>query len=388
MRVCVDCRYVRERPSGVGAYVRALADRLPRLAPDARFTLWRHPLAPAPLSPAPNVDEVIAPSTPNQPLSLLLPGLFGPVDGDVFHAPHNLLPYGVRPAAVVTVHDVMWLEAPRLAEGSALLRLAREPFYRAGILSALRSARRILTVSRASADAIARARPDTRGRLVVTHLAADPHFRPPERADEARARAAALLGTDAPFFLLVGQNAPSKGHAIAVRAFAAVARASGARERLVLVQRLRAGRGLDRLARELGVRGRLSMLPAVPPADLVALLQSATALLQPSLAEGFGLPALEAMAAGCPVIASDIAPLVEVLGGAGLHVTRGEAAPLAAAMRRVAGDAALRGELRARGIERARAFSWDACAQGTLDAYREAARLGPLNSSKSMSKGA
>lgn len=374
-QITIDCRYIRERPSGVGAYVRALVDRLPALAPDLRFVLWRHPLAPAPLNAAPNVTEVRAPSNPNEPLSLLFPRLFGPTGGDVFHAPHNLLPYGVRTTAVVTVHDIMWLDEPHLAEGSAFLRLFRVPFFRSGLLNALQRARRILTVSQASADAMVRFRPELQGRVVVAHNAADARFQPPADRDAARARAAALLGTDAPYFLLVGQNAPSKGHAIALQAFAAASRPE---ERLVLIQRLRAGKGLDRLARELGVRDRLLVLPTVPMDGLLALLQSATALLQPSLAEGFGMPALEAMAAGCPVIASDIAPLVEVLGGAGVHVPRGEARPLGAAMRKVADDAALGEELRARGLERGRAFSWDTCAKTTLEVYREAARLGPL----------
>jgi glycosyltransferase involved in cell wall biosynthesis len=375
MRICIDCRYIRERPSGVGAYVRALVYRLPALAPDAELVLWRHPRAPAPLNPAPNVTEVRAVSTPNEPLSLLFPRLFGPTEGDVFHAPHNLLGYGIRTTAVVTVHDIMWLAEPHLAEGSALLRAFRAPFFRAGLLNSLARARRILTVSQASADAIVRFQADTQGRVVVAHNAVDAHFQPAADQARARAQAAALLGTDAPYFLLVGQNAPSKGHAIALCAFAAVAKPG---ERLVLIQRLRTGRGLYRLAQELGVADRLRVLSAVPEDGLVTLLQSAIALLQPSLAEGFGMPALEAMAAGCPVVASDVAPLVEVLGGAGLHTPRAEVGPLGAAMRRVADDAELRAELGARGIERAKAFSWDACARTTLEVYREAARLGPM----------
>ncbi|EYF08915.1 Hypothetical protein CAP_2776 [Chondromyces apiculatus DSM 436] len=359
--------------------MQALVDRVPALGPDVEYVLWRHPLAKAPLSTAPNVREVVAPSNPNEPVSLLLPRLFGPTEGDVFHAPHNLLPFGVRSTAVVTVHDIMWLDEPHLAEGSAFLRLFRVPFFRAGILNALAKARRILTVSQASADAMVRFRADTRDRLVVTHNAADAGFQPARDVEAARAQAAEVLGTDAPYFLLVGQNAPSKGHALALQAFAEAVRARPeAGERLVVIQRLRAGRGLDRLARELGVRERLVVRPGVPFAGLVALMQGATALLQPSLAEGFGMPALEAMASGCPVIASDIAPLVEVLGGAGIHVPAGEAGPLAAAMRRLGDEAGLREELRGRGVERARAFSWEACAKTTLEVYREAARLGPL----------
>ncbi|AKT42968.1 glycosyltransferase family 4 protein [Chondromyces crocatus] len=382
MKVCIDCRYIRERPSGVGAYVQALVDRLPALGPRAQFVLWRHPRAKAPLSQAPNVTEVVAPSNPNEPVSLLLPRLFGPTDGDVFHAPHNLLPFGIRSTAVVTIHDIMWLDEPHLAEGSALLRVFRVPFFRAGLVNAILGARRILTVSQASADAIVRFHPATRDRVVVTHNAVDARFAPPVDVDAARARAAALVGSDAPYFLLVGQNAPYKGHELALRAFAAMVHARGGGgsggERLVLLQRLWPGRGLDRLAQELGVRDRLVLLKGVPFEGLLALMHGATALLQPSLAEGFGMPALEAMAVGCPVIASDIAPLVEVLGGAGVHVPRGEVGALAEAMQKVREEAGWRAELRARGLERARAFSWDACAQTTFEVHEEAARLGPL----------
>jgi glycosyltransferase involved in cell wall biosynthesis len=377
MQVAVDCRYICARPSGIGAYVQALVDRVPALAPEDRFLFWRHPTAPSPLSSAPNVTEHPSFGTPNEPVSLLFPRLFGPTDADVFHAPHNILGRGVRAAVVVTIHDLMWIEAPELCEGSPLKRLVRAPFFQAGLRSSLRLATRILTVSRASADAIVRHDPAMAGRVVVTHNAADPWFRPPADRDAARAHAARVVGTDAPYFLMVGQNSPSKGHALAIEAFAAAARRDA---RLVVVQRLWAGRGLDALARKLGVRDRLIVRPALPREDLVALLHGALALLQPSFAEGFGMPALEAMAAGCPVIASDIAPLVEVLGGAGLHFSCGSLAGLSECMRQVAADASLREELTARGPERARAFSWDATARTTLEVYREAARLGPRRS--------
>ncbi|MDI1447451.1 glycosyltransferase family 1 protein [Polyangium sp. 6x1] len=374
MHVAVDTRYICERPSGIGAYVRALVDRLPALAPQDHFTFWRHTSVEGRLSAAPNVDEHRAIGTPNEPFSLLFPRLFGPTDADVFHAPHNILGRGIRSAVVTTIHDIMWLDTPHFAEGSAFRRAFRVPFFRAGLHASLRRSTRILTVSRASADAILHYDPSTKGRVVVTHNAADPWFVPPNDRDAARARAARVLGTDAPYFLLVGQNAPYKGHALALEAFAAAATRG---ERLVLVQRLSAGRGLDALAQRLGIKDRLLVRPTLPQGDLVALLHGALALLQPSFAEGFGMPALEAMAAGCPVITSDIAPLVEVTGDAGLHFPSGSAEGLAAAMRRVASDPVLRAELAARGPERAKSFSWDTTAQTTLDVYHEAAALGP-----------
>jgi len=191
--------------------------------------------------------------------------------------------------------------------------------------------------------------------------------------EAALRRAAELIGSDAPYYLVVGKNEPYKDHQLTLQAFA---REASPGELLVLVQRARQGAGLFRLARDLGIADRLRWLPTLSEADLVTVLQAARALLQPSFVEGFGIPALEAMATGCPVIASDTPALVEVLGGAGLHAAVGDAAGLAAAIRQLR-SGSLREELRARGLERARAFSWDVAARQTLEVYREAAAADP-----------
>lgn len=377
MKIAVDCRYICQRPSGIGAYVRALVERIPALAPDISFVFWRHPTAPGnKLSNASNVTEHPSFSNPNEPFSLLFPSVFGPTHADVFHSPHNILGRGIgaQTSAVTTIHDLMWVNTPELCDDFAPRRAIRSPFFQAGIHLALRHSSRILTVSQASADSIVKYDKSAHGRVVVTHNAADPWFRPTDNRAAAAAEAAKLIGSDAPFFLLVGQNAPSKGHALAITAFAQVA---GPRDRLVLVQRLFSGRGLDKLALKLGIRDRLVVLPALKQESLVTLLHAARALLQPSFAEGFGMPALEAMASGCPVISSDIPPLVEVLGGAGLHFQSGSAEDLGQAMRKIMNSPPLNEEMRLRGLERAKAFSWDTTATTTVEVYREAASLGP-----------
>jgi glycosyltransferase involved in cell wall biosynthesis len=309
----------------------------------------------------------------NEPSTLLWPTRLGPSAADVFHSPHNILGRGFRCATVVTVHDVMWIEEPHLADGSRASRWVRSSFFRRGILHALDHATRIVTVSNASRDAIVRLRPALRHRVVVTYNAAGPEFVPPADASGAQHRAAVVSGSPAPYFLLVGQHAPSKGHGLALEAFAPLASS----HRLVVVHRTGPRGTLARRARQLGIASRVTFLEVVDQADLIALFQSATALLQPSLAEGFGLPALEAMACGCPVIASDIAPLREVVGDAGLFGTKGDAAALARALGRLVDDSVLRSELGARGLARAAMFSWDECARDTLEVYREAAAAGP-----------
>jgi glycosyltransferase involved in cell wall biosynthesis len=291
---------------------------------------------------------------------------------DVVHFPFSLLGRGLPCPSVVTIHDLMWLEHAAKVDARPLLRRVRARYYQRGMRFALANATRLIAVSQATADRMIAVAPACQARLRVIHNAAGPAFVAPKDLDLAAREAAALVGSDAPYYVVVGKNEPYKAHQVALEAFAREARPG---ELLVLVQRTRRGTGLDRLAQRLGIADRLRWLPTLSESELVSVLQAARALLQPSLVEGFGIPALEAMASGCPVIASDTPALMEVLGGAGLHAAVGDPVGLAAAMAQLR-DGALRAELRERGIERARAFSWDAAARETLDVYREAAAVG------------
>lgn len=379
MHVSIDCRYIRERPSGIGAYTQALLERLPALAPEDSFHFWAHPKRPQPLARAPRTAETLVRAAANGPATLLWPGRLVDLEAvDVLHAPFNLLGRGIRCRTVVTIHDLLWLQNPAAAEGIGPLTPIQALFYRDGILRALRRATRIIAISKATADDIARAHPRASSRTEVIHHGVDADFRPPSDRDALRARTSTRFGSDR-FLLVVGQNAPNKNHGAVLEAFAAAE--LDARVHLVFVQRLYATRGhplafhrrLDRRAESLGVRERVHFVSGLSRAEVVELYQGALALVQYSRFEGFGMPALEALACGTPVLASDIPPLVEILGGAAIHaglVPR----ELAAAMRRLAGDAVLEKELRARGVERSREFSWDRSAREHLSVYREALR--------------
>ena len=151
----------------------------------------------------------------------------------------------------------------------------------------------------------------------------------------------------------------------------AFANAKFDRLRLVLVQRLAPGQGLVRLIRDLGLGARVRFVASLELDELLTVMQSAKALLQPSYAEGFGLPALEAAACGCPVIASDIPSLREVLDDAALFALSGDVADWVTAMAGMIANPELEASLRSRGVERAKCFSWDRTARATLRAYRE-----------------
>lgn len=374
MRYVIDSRYVCDRPSGIGSYVEALVTRLPALAPGESFRLWTHPERPRPIE-ADNVSHHCIARSPDGLATMFVPSRLDTLEsGDVVHFPNSLLGRGVRQASVVTIHDLMWLETPSLVDGRPLVRRARQPFYQSAMRRALERATHIITVSKATADRVLALAPDALDRLTVTYNAVSPDFSPPADEDASRRRAAAILGTDAPYFVVVGKNEPYKAHHVAVRAFAAAARPD---ERLVLVQREFVGRGLSRLVDKLRLGRRVVWIPKLSQPELIEVLRSARALLQPSLVEGFGIPVLEAIACGCPVVASDTPALVEVLEGAGLYATAGAAEDMARAIRRLR-DGQLRAELRGRGLERARVFDWNDTARATLDVYREARRRGPL----------
>lgn len=360
--ICLDCRYIGPRPSGIGGVVRALVDHLPDLAPDLDFLLLRNPAMTNPLSTAPNIREVTVTASANGPASLWwLPRLVDLRGVDLFHAPANILPAGLVMPAVTTIHDAMWLTRPDLCNPAIWGQVERR-FYSHGMRRALRRSAAILTVSEASRSDIIAFAPDCADRIVAALPGVSPGFRPADDGD--------LAPHPRPYVLTVGQNAPYKNHATAIRGFD-LAFPDGTGPDLVLVQR----RGPDAdalrsLVRATGLGDRVQFLTPVSDDHLAALYRGAIALLHPSFCEGFGMPLAEAMASGCPVITSNLSAMPEVTGGAALLVDPNDPADIAAALRAVATDPTLANQLSDKGRERAKALDWRAFAAANLAVYR------------------
>jgi glycosyltransferase involved in cell wall biosynthesis len=376
MRIALDARYIREKPSGIGVYVQALVDRLPPESPSDQFTLWAHAQARRPLSDAPNVRDIVVTPGPNAPGPLFWPRRYASFAGiDLFHSPHNILARGVPCPTVVTVQDTMAIDHPGM-HLQGLERLALSWYYRQAVWRALRRATRLIVTTRATADRVRALMPGAASRLHVIALAADSCFRPASDSEAARRRAAAIVGTDDPFVLIVGADAPAKRHHLALTAFAAAVPRPA---RLVCLQRPAAYDHQRRLARlkalahDFGVEDRVIWMAQASRSDVVTLLQTADALLQPSVYEGFGLPVLEAMACGCPVVATDIPPFREIAGAAAVLVTPDDVNALTTAVREVTASASHRQSMAALGLERAGAYSWDRCARETLEVYHATA---------------
>jgi glycosyltransferase involved in cell wall biosynthesis len=266
---------------------------------------------------------------------------------------------------VTTVHDLIPLRFPALVPWRHRLAV------RLLLGSALRHAAQVIAVSEATRAEILERYPIPPERVVVVPEAADTQFAPPAAADRARVRGD--YGLDGPYVLFVGLLEPKKNLGTLLRAVARLAR-TGRLGSATLAIAGAAGWGTEdpaAAAARLGLGDRVRCLGPVPDADLPALYGEALVFVFPSLWEGFGLPVLEAMAAGAPVLASRRGALPEITAGAAWLVEPDEGA-LAEALERLLGDAALRARLREAGLARARAYSWERAARETMAVYRAA----------------
>lgn len=269
----------------------------------------------------------------------------GPVD--VVHSLDLIAPPTQLPL-VMTVHDLAAVEQPEL-HSHRTVQIQRRRLAQLGRAAA------IITVSHSTADALVR-RGIARERIQVAPLGLTP-LPPPS----------AVPLPSQPFVLAVGTLEPRKGHDVLISAFAAAGLSDA---RLVFAgPTAERSDALQALAVRLGVGDRLDILGPVDDAVLSGLYRRASLLCMPSLGEGFGLPVLEAMSVGLPVVASDIPPMREVAGDAAVRVPAGDVRAFGDALRRVLGDSQLRAELARRGAARATAYTWAATAAATRNAY-------------------
>ena len=286
---------------------------------------------------------------------------------DLLFVPAHVVPL-VHPRTVVTIHDLGYRSFPAAHPPLARRYLELSTRWSAGV------ARRIIVPSEATARDLHAAYGTPRTRIAIIPHGYGSRFRPLPEAEVAAGLA--RLGVAPPYILALGTLQPRKNLARVLAAFERLV-ARGLPHRLVLVGRR--GWLADPIFAALGspgspARGRVHVTGYLADDDLPIVYNGAAALAFPSLYEGFGLPALEALACGLPTLTSATSSLPEVVGDAALTVDPLDTDAITDGLWQLLTDAGLRAELRARGLERARGFSWARAAAATLATLEEAAR--------------
>jgi glycosyltransferase involved in cell wall biosynthesis len=371
MRIALNALYVGDGVAGGRVYRDGLLEGLAAVGPHPfEFDVFTRRSPPLPALPPDLFRAVEAPVSGTSTVGrtvweyAVLPGRVRRGGYGAYHALGSLSPRVRGVPVVLTIHDLIYRHFPQSVP------LGYRLFMRAVQPGAARHADRIIAVSAHVAREVVELLGVSEDRVRVVPNGSGQTF---QRTTDPQVVASVLkrYGIGAPYVVAVGRGYPHKNVAGLLRAFA-VLRAGHPDVRLVLIgDRYRAGAALDRLIAELALGGAVVWTGFVGPDDLNALYTGATAFAFPSLAEGFGLPPLEAMACGTPVVASDLSSIPEVVGDAGLLVDPRNPEAFAAALDRVLGDEALRADLRVKGFARVKAFTWERCARETLAVYRE-----------------
>lgn len=346
-----------DRLTGTETYTSQLLRALDRLEPPDEIELYLN-------SPAAPAGQIL----PGTPICIPFPRLWTHVRlsvemarrrPGVLFVPAHVVPL-IHPRTVVTIHDLGYLAHPDAHPPRDLRMLDWSTRWSA------RVARRVIAISNATRNDLINHYGVAAGKIEVIHHGVAPEFRPasPQAIDEVRAR----HRLPARYALALGTIQPRKNYG---RLAAAVAQLRREGIDLTLIIAGKRGWLIDRVEREIQDAGDgARLLGYVEDRDLPALYSGAMVYCQPSLYEGFGMPVLEAMACGVPVLAASGSALPEVGGDAALYHDPFDVAAIAEGLRRLLTDRELRGRLTSSGSARAAAFTWERCAERTLELLR------------------
>jgi glycosyltransferase involved in cell wall biosynthesis len=369
VRIGIDARKLHD--FGIGTYIRNLLRQLARLDRETEFVV---------LCRADDRDAVgslgenfraIAETAGNYSLAeqVKVPLALRREKVTLFHAPHYVLPPLVRCRSVVTIHDCIHLMFPEYLPSRGALMYART-----AIGLAARRAARVMTVSDSSKRDILRFVDVEPDRIDVIHNAYDERFAIEPREDEVvRVRERYQLHDE--FVLYAGNVKPHKNLERLIQAFALVRQRGLDHLKLVIIgDEMSKYTALRRAVHRHQLHKYVRFLGFLSEDTLAVMYRLAAVFVFPSLYEGFGLPPLEAMASGTPVVTSNLSSLPEVTGDAALLVDPYDATAIADGIFRVLTDETLRRELRRKGVARAQQFSWEASVRRVREIYCEASR--------------
>lgn len=366
MRIAIDARKLRDY--GIGTYVRNLLRHLARLDRTTDYVVVCHE---ADEQLVARLGENFRPLLDSSPGYSVREQLTVPLDlrrarVDLFHAPHYVLPPLTPCPSVVTIHDCIHLRFPQYLPNRFAYAYAKSSLWVATHRSS-----RILTVSEASKRDILRYFHVAEMKIDVIPNAIDERFwAPPPEEEVAHVRERYQL--DAPFVLYAGNIKPHKNIDRLIEAFHLLRKRGFDEVKLLIIgDEISKYATLRRAVHRYKLHKHVRFFGFVDDKTLASLYRLARVFVFPSLYEGFGLPPLEAMASGTPVITSNVSSLPEVVGDAALLIDPYEPEAISDAMQRVLSDAGLRADLRARGLARARHFSWERSIGRVREIYQE-----------------
>jgi glycosyltransferase involved in cell wall biosynthesis len=359
------------RSAGISRAIWHLLAELPGVAQDERFLVYapdapanRHLLAASSFSPHLTSLPMDRPAVRIAWEQLALPIELARVRPDLLHALSFISPVAWRGRSVVTVYDLSFMRFPHLFNRGNRL------YLRNFCPPSLRRADRVITISehaRQDVIELCGVRPE---RVTAILLAADERFRP--ASPEAIATFRERHNLPERFVLYLGTLEPRKNVEVLVRAYAHL-RQQGSVDHILVLAGARGWQynPIFDLVRDLGLESFVRFPGYVPDEEQALWYSSATVFAFPSLYEGFGLPLLEAMACGTPVVASRASSLPEVVGDAGLLVDPASRDELSLALRQILEDTDQQQSLAQAGLERAQTFSWRRTAAETIQVYRD-----------------
>ncbi|HEU5317196.1 MAG TPA: glycosyltransferase family 1 protein [Chloroflexota bacterium] len=361
-RLALDARLLHYNRTGIGRYIRHLYQALAPVAPERDLTVgYSRKDREHALDPAWRRGTVLWTPPHHRLERWTLAAELLRLRPALVHAPDHVCPQPLGWRTVLTVHDLAFWRLPET-------HTPESRAYYDGLRRSAAQATRIICVSHATRQELLAEMPDLAHKCRVVYEAPDPLFLGPSEGPST-------VATGRRYFVFVGTISPRKNVARIVEAFAAAVADAPSRERpeLIMVGGDAPGaEDIRSMPAPLGVERDVRFVGHQPASEVARLYRAALALVYPSLMEGFGLPILEAMACGAPVITSNRSSMPEVAGEVALFVDPERVPEIAGAMRRALEDASLRDRLATAGRLRVTQFSWERAARETLAVFDDA----------------
>lgn len=369
MKIGIDCRLAGRENAGIGRYIQNLVIRLPKQAPDLNFVFFffTQKQADQVLPESKSLDNVEVVITPIKHYSFAeqykLPDLFNRSKIDLLHVPHFNAPFFYDRPLVITIHDLLWHEQ----RGLQVTTLAWWKYwfkyfaYRQVVNHAISLARAIFVPAHTISRTVQRYYPQSQHKIVVTK----------EGVDRDLTKTAPHPAVKPKKYLLyVGSLYPHKNIDVVLHALSLL---PDYRLKVVGARNIFQARTQQQI-KQWQVQNRVELLGFITDPALKKMYQETTALIQPSLSEGFGLTGVEAMACGAPVIASEIPIFQEIYGPAALYFNPHSPISFVKAVRKL--EAANRSTLIKKGYKQAQQYSWDKMTAQTISTYRSILNIG------------